>query len=84
MQSCVMLNGSVTSKIHLLDCCDKGVTIVTHPLLVMLSNLTVDGNIVSLHLPFARELATQALTDDSFMFLQTSKSNLEKSVHVWD
>ena len=26
----------------------------------------------------------KALADDSFMFLQASKENLERSMHVWD
>ena len=58
--------------------------IVTHPLLVMLSNLAARGDIVGLHLPSGGQLVAQALADDSFMFLQASKENLERSMQVWD
>ena len=50
----------------------------------MLSKLVDDGNIVGLHLPSGGQLVAHALADDSFMFLQASKSNLEKSMLVWD
>ena len=89
--SCVMLNGGVTAKIPLTRSVRQGCplspllfAIVTHPVLVMLSKLADDGNIVGLHLPSGGQLVAQALADDSFMFLQASKSNLEKSMHVWD
>ena len=58
--------------------------IVTHPLLVMLSNLAARGDIVGLHLPSGGQLVAQALADDSFMFLQASKENHERSMQVWD
>ena len=47
---------------------------ITHPLLVMLSNLGVTGDIVGLHLPFSGQLVAQALPDNSFMFLQALAS----------
>ena len=50
--------------------------IVTHPLLVMLSNLVARDDIVDLHLPSGGQLVAKALTDDSFIFLQASKENL--------
>ena len=55
----------------------------TH-LLIRLANIAASGYIVGLHLPFARELVAKALADDSFMFLQASKENHEKSMQVWD
>ena len=53
-------------------------------LLVKLSNLANNVDIVSLHLPSGGQLVTQALVDDSFMFLHASKQNLERSIQVWD
>ena len=53
-------------------------------LLVVLSNLVTSGDIVGLHLPSGGQLVAQALADDSFMFLQASKENLERSMQVWD
>ena len=47
--------------------------IVTHPLLVMLSNVAAKDDIVSLHLPSGGQLVTEAKVHDSFMFLQASK-----------
>ena len=58
--------------------------IVTHPLLVMLSRLATNGDIVGLHLPYGGQLEAQALADDSFMFLQASRENLEKGMLVWN
>ena len=54
--------------------------IVTHPSLVMLSNLVTSGDIVGLHIPSSGKLVTQALVDYSFMFLQASKNKILKSV----
>ena len=55
-----------------------------HPLLVMLSRLATNGDIVGLHLPSGGQLVAQALADDSFMFLQASRENLEKGMLVWN
>ena len=80
----VMLNGGVTSDIALTRSVRQGCpispllfAIVTHPLLVMLPRLATNGDIVGLHLPSGGQLVAQALADDSFMFLQTSRENLE-------
>ena len=85
----VMLSGGVTSKVFLTRSMWQGCAlspllfpIVTHPLLVILSKLATTGNIVGLHLPSSGQLVTQALVIDSFMFLQVSKENLERSVQV--
>ena len=43
--------------------------ITTHPLLVMLSRLATNGDIVCLHLPFEGQMVTHASTEDSSMFL---------------
>ena len=87
----VMLNGGVTPKVFLTRSVRQGCplspllfAIVTHPLLVMLSNLATNGDIVGLRLPSGGQLVAQALADDSFMFLQASKENLKKSMQVWD
>ena len=84
----VMLNDEVISKIPLTrSCCPLSLllfAIVTHLLLVMLSSLATNEKIVGLHLPSSDQLVAQALVDDSFMFLQASKGNLDKSMHVWD
>ena len=73
----VMLNGGVTSDISLTRSVLQGCplspllfAIVTHPLLMMLSRLATNGDIVGLPLPSGRKLVAQALADDSFMFLQ--------------
>ena len=58
--------------------------IVTHPLLVMLSRLVTNGDIVGLHLSSRGQLVAHALADDSFMFLQASRENLEKGMLVWN
>ena len=86
-----MLNGRVTPKGFLTRSVRQGCplspllfAIVTHPLLVMLSNLATRGDIVGLHLLSGGQLEAQALADDSFMFLQASKENLERSMHIWD
>ena len=75
----VMLNGGVTSDISLTRSVRQGFplspllfAIVTHPLLVMLSRLATNGDIVGLHLPYGGQLVAQALPDDCFMFLQAS------------
>ena len=52
--------------------------IVIHPLLVMLSMLTTNGDIVCLHLSPRAQLVAQILVDNPFMFLQASCENLEK------
>ena len=39
---------------------------------------------MGLHLPSGGQLVAQALVDDSFMFLQASKENIEGSMQVWD
>ena len=44
--------------------------IVTHRLLVMLSNLAAMGDIVGLHLPSSGPLVAQHLVDNSFIFQQ--------------
>ena len=85
------LNGGVTSYIALTRFVRQGCplspllfAIVTHPLLVMLSKLATNGGIVGLHLPSGGQLVAQALADDSFMFLQGSRENLEKGMLVWN
>ena len=82
--SCVMLNGGVTPKLFLTRSVRQGcplspllLVIVVHPLLVMFSNLATRRHIVGLHLPSGGQLVAQALADESFMFLQASKENLE-------
>ena len=87
----VMLNGGVTSYIALTRSVRQGYplspllfAIVTPPLSVMLSRLTTNGDIVGLHLPSGGQLVAQALADDSFMFLQASRENLEKGKLVWN
>ena len=79
-----MLNGGVTPKVFLTRSMRHGCplsslvfAIVTHPLLVMLSNLATNVDGVGLHLPSGGQLVAQALADESFMFLQASKENLE-------
>ena len=52
---------------------------VTHPLLIMLSMLTTNGDIVGLHLP-----SRAILVDNSFMFLQALHENLEKGMLGWN
>ena len=86
-----MLNGGVTSDIALTTFVRQGCplspllfVIVTHPLLVMLSWLATNGDIVGLHLPSRGQLVAQALADDSFMFLQASRENLEKGMLAWN
>ena len=76
----VILNRGVTSDISLTRSVRQGCplsplffAIVTHPLLVMLSSLATNGDIVGLHLPWGGQLVAQALADDSFMFLQASR-----------
>ena len=39
---------------------------------------------MGLHLPSGGKLVAQALADDSFMFLQASRENLEKGMLVWN
>ena len=70
--SCVMLNGGVTSKIPLTRSVRQGCplspllfAIVTYPLLVMLSSLATNGEIVGLHLPSSDQLLASALADNS-------------------
>ena len=46
-----------------------------------LSRLATNGDIVGLHLLSGGQLVAQALVDDSFMFLQASRENLEKGMH---
>ena len=82
----VMLNGGVTSDIALTRSVRQGCplspllfAIVTHPLLVLLSRLATNCDIVGLHLSCGGQLVAQALADDSFMFLQASR---EKSHHA--
>ena len=79
MVSQVMLNGGVTSDISLTRSVLQGYplspllfAIVTHLLLVMLSRLATNDDILGLHLPSGGQLVVQALVDDSFMFLQAS------------
>ena len=85
--SCVMLSGRVTPKVFLTRSLQQGCplspllfAIVTHPLLVILSNLT--ARVILWVCIFL--LAAQALVDDSFMFLQAKEENLERSTQVWD
>ena len=87
----VMLNGGVALNGFLTRSVQQGCplssllfSIVTHLLLVMLPNLVANSDIVGLHLPSGGQLVAQALADDSFMFLQASKENLERSMQVWD
>ena len=87
----VMLNGGVTLKVFLTRSMQQGCSlspllfaIVTYSFLVMLSNLADRGDIVGLHLPSGGQLVEKALADDSFMFLQASKENIEGSMQVWD
>ena len=54
--------------------------IVTH----LKSELVDNSDIMVLHLPSGGQLVAQALVDDSFVFLQASKENLERSTQVWD
>ena len=86
-----MLNGGVTSDIALTRSILQGCplstllfAIATHPLLVMLPRLATNGDIVGLRLPCGRQLVAQALADDSFMYLQASRENLEKGMLVWN
>ena len=51
---------------------------------MMLSGLATNGDIVGLHLPSGGQLVAQTLADDSFMFLQASRENLEKGMLVWN
>ena len=83
-----MLNGGVTSDIALTRSVRQRCplrpllfAIVTHPVLVMLSRLAINGDIVCLHLPSRGRLVAQVLADDSFMFLQASQENLEKGMY---
>ena len=85
----VMLNGGVTSDIAITRSIHQGCplspllfAIVTHPLLVMLSRIATNGDIMGLHLPCGGQLVAQALADDSFMFLQASRENLEKGMQI--
>ena len=84
----VMLNGGVTLDIAFAISIRQGFplspllfVIVTHTLLVMLSRLAINGDIVCLHLPSRGQLVAQVLADDSFMFLQASQENLEKGMY---
>ena len=86
-----MLNGGVTLDISFTRSVRQGCplspllfAIGTHPLLVMLSRLETNVDIVGLHLPSGRQLVAQAFSDDSFMFLQASRENLEKGMLVWN
>ena len=56
--------------------------IVAHPLLVMLSRLADNGEIVGLHLPFGNQLIAQALADYSFIFLQTLHEKFQKGTDL--
>mgnify|MGYP006889225294 CR=1 FL=1 len=50
----------------------------------MLPRLATNGDIVGLHLPSRRQLVAHALADDSLMFLQASRENLEKRMLIWN
>ena len=85
----VMLNEGVTSDNALRRSIRQGCplspllfAIVTHPLSVVLSRIATNGDIVGLHLPSGGQLVAQA--NDSFMFLQASRENLEKGMLVWN
>ena len=52
--------------------------------MAMLSRLATNGDIVGLQLSCGGQLVAQALADDSFMFLQASRENLEKGMLVWN
>ena len=87
----VMLNGGVTSDIALTTFVRQGCplspllfVIVTHPLLVMLSWLATNGDIVGLHLPSRGQLEGEDLAYDSVMFLRASRENLEKGMLLWN
>ena len=86
-----MCKGGVTPKVSLTksmwQICPLSpllFVIVTHPLLVMLSNIVANDDIVGLHVPSNGKLVADALGNDYFMFLSTSKENLEGSVQDWD
>ena len=72
-----MLNGGVTLKSFLTRSIQQGCppspllfAIVTHSLLIMLSNLVSSGDTMGLHIPSGKKLVAQALADeDYFMFL---------------
>ena len=83
-----MLSGKVTPKVFLTRSVRQGYplspllfAIVTHPLLVMLSNLAASRDIVVFHLPSGGQLGSQALADYSFMLLQASKK-ISKGVYA--
>ena len=85
-----MLDGAATSDITLTRSAHQGFplrllfTIITHPLLVRLSRLVTNGDILGLHLLSGGQLVAHALANDSFMFLQASRENLEKGMLVWN
>ena len=81
-----MLSGGITSNIALtrsvLQGCPLGpllLSIITHSLLMILSRLETNHDIVCLHVPSRGKLTTQVWVD-SLMFLQASCHNPKKGM----
>ena len=83
MVSLVMRNGGVTSDIALTRSVHQGCpispllfAIVTHPLLVMLSRLATNGDIVGLHLPSGGRLVVSKFLTVCIVASSSNSSSL--------
>ena len=86
----IMMNGGITCPIPLQKSLRQGCplspllfAIASHPILVMLNVMAMEGQLVGLSLPSGVPYIAQALADDFIMFLGATHDNIAKAMEVW-
>ena len=84
----IMMNEGITRPIPLQKYLRQGFPLspllfASHPILVMLNVMAMEGQLVGLSLPLGVPYIAQALADDFIMFLGATHDNISKAMKVW-